>query len=79
MKAVISKHKPVRVVPDIKHPAMHRLEWKDGSKSVKYIDPEDQPMPDGNPVSSYGMYNETRAKDILKNYGSYVDGMNRAS
>ena len=65
MKAVISEECPLKIVPDKKYPNMYRLEWKDGSQSVKYYDPDD-PMPDGGP-NSYGMYNLTRAKDILKN------------
>jgi hypothetical protein len=75
MKAVISEEPPIKIVADKKHPNMYRLQWKDGSLSVKYSDPNDQPMPDNNPVSSYGMYNLTRAKDILRRYGDYVDEM----
>src|SRR5467141_1984704 len=75
MNAVISEEHPIKIVSDKRHPGMYRLQWKDGTKSVKYSDPEDQPMPDGNPVSSYGMYNVTRAKDILRRYGDYVDEM----
>ena len=52
---------------------MYRLQWKDDSKSVKYSDPGD-PMNDGGP-NSYGMYNLTRAKDILRRYSNYVEEM----
>jgi hypothetical protein len=75
MKAIISKEPPIKIVPDSRYPDMYRLQWKDGSKSVEYIDPEDQPMSDDSSVSSYGMYNLTRAKDILKNYSLYVEAM----
>ena len=71
---------------------MCRLQWKDGSVSVKYYD-FDSPIEacaftqaddkrklardDGGP-NSYGMYNLTRAKDILKNYDEYVRVMGLA-
>jgi len=70
VKAVISEEKAIKLVPDKRHPNMYRLQWKDGSTSVKYYDPED-PMDHGGP-NSYGMYNLTRAKDILKNYNEYI-------
>lgn len=73
MKAIISKQKPFHIIPDTKHQAMYRLQWKDGSTSVKYYNPED-PMDDGGP-NSYGMYNLTRANDILANYSSYIEAM----
>ena len=60
----------MRIIPDKRHPHMYRLQWKDGSKSVKYYDSED-PMDDGG-HNSYGMYNLTRAKDILRNYDCYL-------
>jgi hypothetical protein len=75
LKAIISEEPPIKIVPDKRHPNMYRLQWKDGSKSVKSSDPNDQPMPDNNPISSYGMYNLTRAKDILRNYDEYVEAM----
>ena len=74
MKAVISEEHPIKIVPDKRHPDMYRLQWKDGSKSVKYKDPNG-PLEDGDPIGSYGMYNLTRAKDILRRYGDYVDEM----
>jgi hypothetical protein len=67
MKAVISEECPIKIVPDKKYSNMYRLEWKDGSQSVKYREPGG-PLEDGNPIGSYGMYNLTRAKDILRNY-----------
>jgi hypothetical protein len=63
--------KPIRIVPDKKYPKMYRLQWANGDVSVRYWD-NDNPMDDGGP-NSYGMYNLTRAKDILKNYASYID------
>src|SRR5260370_41610674 len=36
------------------------------------------PLEDGDPIGSYGMYNLTRAKDILKNYSSYIVSMKRS-
>ena len=71
MKAFLSDEAPVRIVPDAKYPKMYRLEWSDGSKSVRYRDP-DGPLEDGDPIGSYGMYNLTRANDMLRNYRSYV-------
>ena len=62
--------KPVRIVKHETHKGMYRLEWADGTRSVKYYDPEN-PMKDGGP-NSYGFYNKTRALDILKNYDSYL-------
>lgn len=62
--------RPIKIIPDKKYPNMYRLQWRDKSISVEYYDSRD-PMPDGGP-DSYGMYNLTRAKDILKNYGEYA-------
>jgi hypothetical protein len=62
--------RPVRIIPDKKYPNMYRLQWRDKSISVEYYDSRD-PMKDGGP-NSYGMYNLTRAKDILKNYREYA-------
>lgn len=64
---------PVRIVPDSKYPDMYRLEWKDGSKSVSYIDPDLPPMKDKYPEHTYGLYNRTTANDILRNWSSYRD------
>jgi hypothetical protein len=60
MKAVISDRRPVRIIPHKRHEGVYRLQWADGSVSVKYTDPTDN-MQDGNPVSSYGFYNLSRA------------------
>ena len=76
MKAIISKQKPIGIVADKQHAGMYRLQWRDGSLSCKYYDPED-PMDDGGP-NSYGMYSLTRAKDILKNYNEYARVMKLA-
>jgi hypothetical protein len=62
--------RPVRIIPDKKYPNMYRLQWRDKSISVEYYDSRD-PMSDGGP-NSYGMYNLTRVKDILKNYDTYA-------
>ena len=58
--------KPIRIIKDKKYPEMYRLQWKNGDISVKY-----GLESDGGPTS-YGMYNLTRAKDILRNYGEYA-------
>ena len=74
MKAVISDECPGKIAPDSKYPNMYRLQWKDGSLSGKYKEPGG-PLEDGDPIGSYGMYNLTRARDILRNYDKYVDKM----
>jgi hypothetical protein len=72
MKPVITD-----TIPDKKYPNMYRLQWRDGSQSVKYKDPNG-PLEDGDPIGSYGMYNLSRAKDILRNYKSYIDAMKQS-
>jgi hypothetical protein len=70
------EEKPIRIIPDKKYPDMYRLQWKNGDVSIRYWAPEDH-MDDGGP-NSCGMYNLTRAKDILRNYGEYVRVMKLA-
>lgn len=70
IKELDQDESPIRIVPDSKYPDMYRLEWKDGSKSVRYWDPELPPMKDGGP-HTYGLYNLSRANDILRNWKEY--------
>lgn len=62
--------RPIRIIPDTKYPNMYKLQWKNGDISVRYWD--GIPMDDGIPITSYGLYNLTRAKDILKHYREYA-------
>lgn len=67
------EEKPKRIVEDNKYPGMYRLEWKTGDISVKYWDGEE--MSDGIAISSFGMYNLSRATDILQHYRRYRKNM----
>lgn len=76
-------NKPIRIIEDKKYPNMYRLQWKnlasersvDGARgasgdiSIRTWE-EGCPKRDGY-QESYGMFNKTRALDILKNYAEY--------
>lgn len=65
---------PVRIVKDTKYAKMYRLQWSDKSVSIRYFDPNLPPMENGGP-HTYGLYNYSRACDILKNYREYRHNM----
>jgi hypothetical protein len=67
---MFDEEKPVRIVKDKKYPNMYRLQWENGDISVSYFDPDKKIEKDKGP-HTYGLYNLTRAKDILKNYYEY--------
>lgn len=62
-------NKPIRIIEDKKYPNMYRLQWKNGDISIRTWE-EGCPTRDGY-QESYGMFNKTRALDILKNYAEY--------
>lgn len=62
-------NKPIRIIEDNKYPKMYRLQWKNGDISIRTWE-EGCPKRDGY-QESYGMFNKTRALDILKNYAEY--------
>lgn len=61
---------PVGIVKDTKYSKMYRLVWADGSKSIRYTDPDLPSMEDGGP-HTYGLYNLIMANDILRNWKQY--------
>lgn len=54
----------MRIVEDKKYKNMYRLDWEDGTRSVSSQDPK--PWAKG---GHYGIYNKTRAKDLMKREG----------
>lgn len=64
---------PIKIIRDKKYSNMYRLQWKNGDVSIKYWD--GTPEPDGINITSYGMYNLSRANDILRNYQDYANNM----
>lgn len=67
---MFDEKRPIGVVRDKKYPNMYRLLWTNGDTSVKYTDPNRKLEKDLGP-HTYGLYNLTRAKDIIKNYYEY--------